>query len=151
MFFLKKKIYIIIGSLGFKSLKSNGKIKKFQKFYFFNKLQNQYKQKILEVSKIQKIKLKLIGVGYKINIFNEKFHKFLYLRLGYSHIICFKLPKKIKIKIIKQKIIIIYGYCKKSIHFFASILRMFKIPDIYKGKGILYENENIILKKNKKI
>ena len=101
--------------------------------------------------RLQKKKLKLVGIGYKINIFKEQINNFLYLQLGYSHNICLKLPYKIKIKIIKQKTILIYSFCKQTLNNFIITLRSYRYPDNYKGKGILYNNEKLVLKKNKKI
>nr|YP_010139037.1 ribosomal protein L6 [Lithodesmium undulatum]QQJ94645.1 ribosomal protein L6 [Lithodesmium undulatum] len=109
------------------------------------------KQSFLEVSIILFKKLKLVGIGYKVifeKIINQKF---LVFKLGYSHNIYFKIPNYIKIICIKSDTILILGQSYANITQLASVIKSFKLPEPYKGKGILYDNEKIILKEGKKI
>jgi ribosomal protein L6P/L9E len=111
------------------------------------------------VSKIKKIfiqllnniciKLKLVGVGYKVS--KTKTSNILHFKLGYSHDIYFKYPSYFKINILKGNIIYISGSSLENISSFASVIRSYKLPEPYKGKGILYLNEKIKLKLGKKV
>ena len=95
------------------------------------------------------IKLKLIGVGYKI--FKLKDSNLLHFKLGYSHDIFFKHPSFFDVNILKKNTIYISGSSLKNLSTFASILRSYKIPEPYKGKGLLFLNEKIKLKIGKKV
>lgn len=91
-------------------------------------------------------KLLLVGVGYKaILIYN-----FLYLYLGYSHPILYKVPLDIELNVISLIEINISGFNKQRVFQISSIIKKFKIPDIYKGKGIRYLNEVLKFKEIKK-
>ena len=109
------------------------------------------KQLILETSTTFYKKLKLIGIGYRV--FNDENFKdrLLLLKLGHSHPIYLKIPIKLKFFCLKLTKLFIYGNSYQEITKIASIIRANKIPEPYKGKGILYENEKIILKEGKKI
>lgn len=109
------------------------------------------KQIILEISVLLCSKLKLIGVGYRafpIEIFNNQL---LHLRLGYSHQIYFKIPENLTISCIKTTNLFIFGNSYQFIYQIAAIIRSYKVPEPYKGKGILYENEKIAIKEGKKV
>ena len=109
------------------------------------------KQKIFEVSKKVFIKLKLNGIGYKINIIDKKFYKLLRLKLGLSHFIYYKIPNIVEMKCYSTNKLIILGNNYNLVTSIASKIRAFKVPEVYKGKGILYENEIIKLKEGKKV
>lgn len=108
------------------------------------------KKSFLEISTITFKKLKLVGVGYKAFIADEN-KNFLNLKLGLSHTLYYKIPKFIKLEIRQSSKIFIFGYDVLKVCQFASIIRNFKKPEPYKGKGILYSNESITLKEGKKI
>ena len=109
------------------------------------------KQLVIESSAIMYQKLKLVGVGYRVfSVDNFESHLLL-LRLGYSHPIYFKIPLKTKIFTLKLTKLFLYGCSYQQLTFAASRIRLNKIPEPYKGKGILYENEKIVLKEGKKI
>ena len=90
--------------------------------------------------------LKLKGVGYKFKIIGNS----LILKLGHSHSIRYNIPKDINISVKNNTTLAIYGYCKQEVGNIAAEIRKKKPVDIYKGKGIKYDNENIILKEIKK-
>merc|ERR1712127_447768 len=110
------------------------------------------KQGIFEVSKKVFVKLKLNGIGYKIDIINKKLFKIIRFKLGLGHFIYFKIPNTIEITCYNNnnKLLII-GNNYNLVTNVASKIRSFKIPEVYKGKGILYENEVIKLKEGKKV
>jgi len=83
-----------------------------------------------------KRELEIVGVGYKA----EKAGKVLKLSVGLSHIINFDEPEGIRINVEKQ-IIRVEGIDKCLVGQTASKIRMFKKPDVYKGKGVRYVGE----------
>ena len=109
------------------------------------------KQTLLEVSVILMKKLKLIGVGYKafsINLLKTELLKF---NLGFSHFIYYKIPKNTQIILQKSTSLYIFSHSYEGVYQTAANIRKYKVPEPYKGKGILYDNEQIILKQGKKI
>lgn len=109
------------------------------------------KRLIVEANSTMYQKLKLVGVGYRaFPVENFESH-LLILRLGYSHPIYFRIPLKTKIFSLKLTKLFLYSYSYQELTFTASKIRSNKIPEPYKGKGILYENEQIALKEGKKI
>jgi large subunit ribosomal protein L6 len=83
-----------------------------------------------------KRELEVVGIGYKA----EKAGKTLKLSVGLSHIINFDEPEGIQINVEKQ-IIRVEGIDKCLVGQTASKIRLFKKPDVYKGKGIRYVGE----------
>jgi large subunit ribosomal protein L6 len=109
------------------------------------------KQFLVEATTIMYRKLKFIGVGYKAFSVANFEHHLLFLKLGFSHPIYFKTQKKIKLFLLKFTKLFIFGYSYQQLTFIASKIRLNKTPEPYKGKGILFENEQIRLKEGKKI
>lgn len=96
-----------------------------------------------------KVKLSLIGIGYKASIEANN----LILRLGYSHDIIYNIPEDIKISLVpKQKnlTLLIFGNNKQKVNQVAAEIRNLKKPELYKGKGIRYIDEVVTLKQGKK-
>lgn len=91
------------------------------------------------------MELNLKGIGYKSFKMGDK----IALDLGYSNLILYKPTSLVKIKNLKNKLIL-FSINKNYLHNVASILRNYAIPNVYKGKGILYKNEIIKLKKKAK-
>lgn len=167
----KNSIILIKGPLGQKILKLKNKLK-FKKStsllyiknssFAINNLNKKQKslqgttlslikQKLFEVSKKVFIKLRLNGIGYKIDIIEKKFYKLLRLKLGLSHFIYYKIPNTVEIKCYSTNKLIILGNNYNLVTNIASKIRAFKVPEVYKGKGILYENEIVKLKEGKKV
>lgn len=96
-------------------------------------------------------KLRLVGIGFKSFNVSCGDLKLIEFRLGYSHKIYFKVPNDLKITCCNSTVIFIEGSSLNKVTQTASILRGYKIPDVYKGKGILYKNEIISLKQGKKV
>jgi len=103
---------------------------------------------ILGVSKGYRCKLRLVGVGFRASVLN----KLLTLKIGYSHEIKYVIPEDIEIFCGKTKgtRLLIKGVELQRVTQIASEIRSLRIPDAYKGKGIHYDKENIILKKGKR-
>lgn len=97
-------------------------------------------------------KMKFVGVGYRafpLEINNKK--QMLHLRLGYSHQIYFRFINEINVFCFKFTKLFIFGSSYQNITQFSALIRSCKPPEPYKGKGILYDNEKIILKIGKRI
>ena len=109
------------------------------------------KQILIEVTYVLSRKLNLVGVGYRAFSY-EKLPNQMYLKLGYSHLIYFRIPTGVSSNCLKFTKIFIYG--NKSYDLLtqtAAQIRSCKLPEPYKGKGVLYDQETIVLKKGKKI
>ncbi|MFO1370893.1 MAG: 50S ribosomal protein L6 [Candidatus Competibacteraceae bacterium] len=91
-------------------------------------------------------KLQLVGVGYRA----QAQGKVLNLTLGFSHPVEFKTPDGITIETPTQTEIIIRGVDKQQVGEVAAKIRAYRPPEPYKGKGVRYANETIILKEAKK-
>jgi len=98
------------------------------------------------VTKGFKIQLNLIGVGYRAAVENDS----LILKLGYSHDIVVPIISGIDISVNKRTSINIKGSDYESITKFAAKIRSYRLPEPYKGKGILYKGESKQLKEGKK-
>lgn len=101
---------------------------------------------VLGVAKGFERKLILVGVGYRAQVKG----KLLNLTLGYSHAIDFPIPEGITIETPSVTEVIIKGIDKHLVGHTASIIRGFRSPEPYKGKGIRYANENVARKETKK-
>lgn len=91
-------------------------------------------------------KLQLIGVGYRAKSQGNT----LNLSLGYSHPIIFEVPSEIKVSTPSQTDIILTGFDKQQIGQVAAKIRAFRSPEHYKGKGVRYFDEKVIIKEVKK-
>lgn len=91
-------------------------------------------------------KLQLVGVGYRAQAANNKIN----LTLGYSHPIDHVAPDGVTIETPTQTEIIIKGIDKQKVGQTAADIRAYRKPEPYKGKGVRYSDEVIILKETKK-
>jgi len=106
---------------------------------------------IIEITTLLYQKLKIIGVGYRVLESDKSNQDLISLKLGYSHQIYYKKLKNLNIFCLKLTKLFIFGNSFQEIRSEASIIRSFKKPEPYKGKGILYEYEKIKLKEGKKV
>ncbi len=90
--------------------------------------------------------LELVGVGYRAQMKGSA----LNLALGYSHDINFPIPDGIKIATPKPTEIIVTGIDKQQVGQTAAVIRAFRPPEPYKGKGVKYTDEYIFRKEGKK-
>ena len=91
-------------------------------------------------------KLALVGVGYRAQAQGDK----LNLSLGFSHPVVHSMPKGIKVATPSQTEIVITGIDKQLVGRIAAEIRDLKPPEPYKGKGVRYTGEVIVLKETKK-
>lgn len=90
--------------------------------------------------------LKLIGVGYRVQLQGNK----LNLALGFSHPVVYNAPEGITIETPSQTEIIISGCDKQKVGQAAAEIRSFRPPEPYKGKGVRYADERVVRKEAKK-
>ena len=91
-------------------------------------------------------KLELVGVGYRASMAGKD----LNLSLGYSHPVVFTAPEGITLATPTQTEILVTGADTQLVGEVAAKIRAFRKPEPYKGKGIRYSGEKIIMKEAKK-
>jgi len=98
------------------------------------------------VSKGFERKLTLVGVGYRAQAQGDK----LNLTLGFSHPVVHPMPKGVKVETPTQTEILIKGIDKQQVGQVAAEVRAYRPPEPYKGKGVRYADEVVVLKETKK-
>jgi len=170
----KKSILVIKGPLQTRSLKLPVKVLMVPSInslivtdkLAFNSTLSFSKKKILKlqgttVSKIKQIlvettytlyqKLNLVGVGYRVFSYDSS-ERQVYFKLGYSHFVYSRIPTSLNSFCYKFTKLFLFGNCSLDVLTqTAARIRSYKRPEPYKGKGILYDQESIKLKKGKKI
>jgi large subunit ribosomal protein L6 len=91
-------------------------------------------------------RLTIIGVGYRAAIQGRK----LNLTLGFSHPVSYVVPEGITIETPSQTEIVIKGVDRQMVGQVAADIRAFRPPEPYKGKGVRYIDERIVMKEAKK-
>ena len=100
---------------------------------------------LIGVSEQFLITLQLQGVGYRANVQGKS----LILNLGFSHPVNIDIPDGITVEVVQNTIINIKACDKEQLGLFAAKVRSWRPPEPYKGKGILYKNEQILRKAGK--
>jgi len=98
------------------------------------------------VSKGFEKRLALVGVGYRAQAQGDK----LNLSVGFSHPVVHQMPKGVKVATPTQTEVVVSGIDKQLVGQVAAEIRDSKPPEPYKGKGVRYANEPIVLKETKK-
>jgi large subunit ribosomal protein L6 len=91
-------------------------------------------------------KLTLVGVGFRAQAAGNK----LNLQIGFSHPVVKDMPEGVKVECPTQTEIVIKGADRQAVGQVAAEVRAFRPPEPYKGKGIRYANERVVLKETKK-
>jgi large subunit ribosomal protein L6 len=91
-------------------------------------------------------KLTLIGVGYRAQVQGEQ----VKLQLGFSHDIMHSMPEGVSVVCPTQTEIILKGVNKQVVGQVAAEIRAYRPPEPYKGKGVRYADEKVIIKETKK-
>ncbi len=91
-------------------------------------------------------KLSLVGVGYKAAAQGNK----LNLTVGYSHPVNIEMPAGITVATPTPTEIVVKGADRQRVGQLAAEIRAVRPPEPYKGKGIRYANEKIVIKETKK-
>jgi large subunit ribosomal protein L6 len=90
--------------------------------------------------------LELRGVGYRAQLQGTD----LVMQLGFSHEIRFPTPAGITIKVVSPTELEISGNSKQQVGQVAADIRGFRPPEPYKGKGVRYKGEVVVMKEGKK-
>jgi len=98
------------------------------------------------VSKGWEKKLNLVGVGYRAQAQGSS----LNLSLGFSHPVVYQLPAGIKAETPTQTEILIKGADRQRVGQVAAEVRAYRPPEPYKGKGVRYADEVVVIKETKK-
>jgi large subunit ribosomal protein L6 len=91
-------------------------------------------------------KLALVGVGYRAQAAGDKIN----LQLGFSHPIVHLMPKGVKVETPVQTEILVKGIDKQQVGQVAAEIRAYRPPEPYKGKGVRYVGERVVIKETKK-
>ena len=91
-------------------------------------------------------KLTLVGVGYRASAQGNKIN----LELGFSHPISHQLPDGVTAQTPSQTEIVLKSSNKQVIGQVAAEIRAYRPPEPYKGKGVRYSNEHVVIKESKK-
>ena len=91
-------------------------------------------------------KLELVGVGYRAALQGKN----LNLTLGFSHPVQFPVPDGISIETPSQTEIVVKGVDRQKVGQVAAVIRGYRPPEPYKGKGVRYAGEKIVMKEGKK-
>jgi large subunit ribosomal protein L6 len=100
---------------------------------------------VVGVSEQFDLTLVLKGVGYRAAVQGKE----IILNLGYSHPVNIEIPEEISIEVVKNTTVNLKSCNKELLGLFAANIRSWRQPEPYKGKGILYKNEQIIRKAGK--
>jgi len=101
---------------------------------------------LIGVSQLWQRKLLLIGVGYRAQVQGKKIN----LSLGFSHPVDYQIPEGIVVEAPSQTELIIKGVDKQLVGQVAANIRAIRPVEPYKGKGIRYDDERVVLKETKK-
>jgi large subunit ribosomal protein L6 len=138
---LKSKILICIDFL---KIPNNNKKKL---MYLKKTVASTINQFLIEIKVKIYSKLKFVGIGYKV--FKTNYKQILMFKLGYSHSLYFKL--NFDNFIIKSVKLFIMGNSYESLMKISANIKILRLPEPYKGKGILYYSDKIKIKIGKKI
>ena len=101
---------------------------------------------VIGVTKGFEKRLQLVGVGYRAqaqgNVLN--------LNLGFSHPVSYPMPEGVKVECPSQTEVIVKGVDKQKIGQVAAEIRAYRKPEPYKGKGVRYADEVVLIKETKK-
>ena len=100
---------------------------------------------VIGVSKGFEKKLQLVGVGYRAQAQGDV----LNLSLGFSHPVAHKMPAGVKVECPTQTEILIKGSDKQQVGQVAAEVRAYRKPEPYKGKGVRYSDEVVVIKETK--
>ena len=91
-------------------------------------------------------KLELSGIGYRAQAQGGK----LNLTLGFSHPVVYEVPEGVSVETPSQTEVVVKGSDKQRVGQVAAEIRRFRPPEPYKGKGVRYADERVVLKEAKK-
>ena len=98
------------------------------------------------VSEGFEVRLQLVGVGYRAQLQGDS----LGLQLGMSHPVSYPIPANVTIEVPAPTDVVVKGANKQQVGQVAAEIRAFRPPEPYKGKGIRYADERVVMKEGKK-
>lgn len=101
------------------------------------------------VTKGFSIFLDIVGVGYRASL-EEKDTQLLHLKVGHNYPVSYEAPKNVRLFLIRPTRICVFGASKELVTAVAAHIRSLKPPEPYKGKGIRFSTEKVMLKEGKK-
>ena len=101
---------------------------------------------VIGVSKGFEKKLQLVGVGFRAQVQGDAVN----LSLGFSHPVVHQMPAGVKVECPTQTEVVVKGADKQKVGQVAAEIRGYRPPEPYKGKGVRYSDEVIVLKETKK-
>ena len=101
---------------------------------------------VVGVSKGFEKKLTLVGVGFRAQAQGNK----LNLSIGFSHPVNFDMPAGLKVETPAPTEIVVKGADRQAVGQMAAVIRAVRPPEPYKGKGIRYADEKVVIKETKK-
>tara|TARA_S200000501_G_C20847814_1_gene754405 strand:+ start:451 stop:984 length:534 start_codon:yes stop_codon:yes gene_type:complete len=135
------KVENIDGILNIKPLDDSGKSKA-----MWGTVRSLLNNMVIGVSEGFEKKLLLNGVGFRAQAKGDN----LTLSLGFSHQIIHKMPEGVNCETPSQTEILIKGIDRQKVGQVAAEVRSYRVPEPYKGKGVRYENEVVVMKETKK-
>jgi large subunit ribosomal protein L6 len=100
---------------------------------------------VVGVSEQFDLTLVLKGVGYRAVVQGKE----IVLSLGYSHPVKIDIPETVSVEVVQNTTINLKSCDKELLGLFAANIRAWRRPEPYKGKGILYKNEQVLRKAGK--
>lgn len=101
---------------------------------------------VVGVSRGFEKKLQLVGVGYRAQAQGQRVN----LTLGFSHPVAYEVPKGVSVESPSQTELLVKGVDLQQVGQVAAEIRAFRPPEPYKGKGVRYADERIVMKEAKK-
>ena len=98
------------------------------------------------VSKGFEKKLQLVGVGFRAQVQGDAVN----LSLGFSHPVVHQMPAGVKVECPTQTEVVVKGADKQKVGQVAAEIRGYRPPEPYKGKGVRYADETVVIKETKK-
>jgi large subunit ribosomal protein L6 len=117
---------------------------------FFSCICNIIENKIIATCRGFLLSMRIVGVGYRAEIINNKTNQILCFKIGLSHNFQYDIPKSIRVFLVEPTLICLYGIDKNQVTQIAAKIRQIKPPSVYKGKGIRLINEVIVTKAGKR-
>ncbi|PCI24068.1 MAG: 50S ribosomal protein L6 [SAR324 cluster bacterium] len=149
--FIKNNLLFIKGPLGSVCLDLNPLKKIFlgtrKKKIVYSTIFRLFQKNLLGVCLRYVVRLSFVGIGFRVEAIEKGFIK---LKLGFSHFVFVKIPPYIRVFAPKKTVLVVESIDDQLLKEFCARLQSLKAPDAYKGKGILYKNQTVILKEGKK-
>ncbi|OBA19258.1 ribosomal protein L6 [Metschnikowia bicuspidata var. bicuspidata NRRL YB-4993] len=93
--------------------------------------------------------LKFVGTGYRVSLEESNGSTYVVLKIGLPYTPRLKIPKGLSVSSSNPAVLLIEGINKQQVKLFAAVIREYRKPEPYKGKGIFVDDETIKLKQKK--